>query len=480
VSPPPTRLLLAGALLLLSALTLSAQAAAPAPPQSAAPDPAAKAWTLGLARLGLAKAGDQSSALQDSLPRLVASYLRVLPSRHTPEAAALESSEREVLRSHFAAGDDLATKLDARALRFFEPVADPNARKDELAAADRQIQVSARKLADLDTGTGVTPAPLDREARLWDGHAKGLLIDTPSSSLLQAARAAGVDLLVTGSLGLQSGYAIIQLRGFDASLEREVFSWKSYCSVDDPGPAALEMADRLERWVAGRNFARIELSIKPPSAELRVDGRLFTGASPIFYAYSDGALRIEASASGRTTKFIDVDYALGDRKIIDIALEPRVTGEVILSAEPEGAAVSLDSVPIGRSPATIELDGSRGIATLSAAGREPQSLVLPPSGSSELKVELLPKDGLGPAGRILAAKDSFYQALGWFVISLPVSTLTAGLFRGYDEAYARSGDQGMLVSRNLSVAALSASVAAAGVAATFMVIRLIRYLGVAH
>ena len=442
-----------------------------------------KAWILGIARFALAKAGGQPSALQDSLPRLILSDLKVLPLRHTPESVAKEAGARDVLRAHFVAGDDLASKLDARALRFLDPSSDQNARNDALAAAEKLVADSTQKLADLDIeklGAPPPSAPSDRETRLWDGHSKGLLIDIPSSSLFQAAKTAGVDLLVTGTIALQSGYAIVQVRGFDSLLEREVFAWKSYCSADDPAPSAREICAQLERWVAGRDFARLDLSLKPSSTELRVDDQSFQGALPVFYVYAPASLRIEASAAGYATRVIQVDLALGERKSLSLELEPRVTGRISLTSDPEGAAVSLDSVPIGRSPVAITLDGSRGIATLSATGREPQSIVLPSAGEAQLAVSLLPSDGLGPAGRISTAKDSFYQSLGWFVLSLPVSMLGWGAFHAYDEAYGRSGDTGLLVSRDVTIGALSLAIAATASAATFMILRLVKYLGAAH
>jgi hypothetical protein len=54
------------------------------------------------------------------------------------------------------------------------------------------------------------------------------------------------------------------------------------------------------------------------------------------------------------------------------------------------------------------------------------------------------------------------------------------VFGGYDEAYARSGDSSIFVSRNVAGTALIAAAIATGVTATFMVIRLIKYLGKAY
>lgn len=449
--------------------------------QTAAPNPAT-AWTLGLARFGLASADDTHSSLQESIPRLIAADLADLPTRSVPDAATREMAAREDLRARFLAGSDLSSKLDARSARFLDPSLDGAARKDELSKAEAQVAASAKKLSDLDSAApkpGVGPS-VPRTAKLWDGHAKGQLIDTPASGLAAAAKAAGVDLLVTGTLALKSGYAVVQIRGFDAALEREAFSWKSFCAVDDPAPLVSDIAVRLERWVAGRDFARLELRVAPAFAALSVDGVPKSAASPVVYAYADGRHLVEASASGYAARRVDVDLALGERKTVDIELERLDTGKVYLSVDPPGAAISLDSVPIGKSPIEIQLSGARGIATATAPGREPQSVVLPASGESSLDIRLLPSDGLGPSGRIGAEKDHFFQSLGWFVLSLPPTFLTWGARSGYDDAYLRTGNESLLLSDRIATGAMIAAIAATGATAAVMVVRLVKYLGVAH
>jgi hypothetical protein len=317
-------------------------------------------------------------------------------------------------------------------------------------------------------------------ARLWSGNARGLLIDPPTNDLAKAAKASSVDLLVTGSVAIESGYARVLVRGFDASLGREVFAWKSYCSVDDPEPLALDMARRLERWTAGRDFARLELRPVPATAELRINGELIPGDSRIAYLYRAGPVVVSAIASGYAPYSTSVDLALGEEKAQDIELQPLATGSVSLSTDPSGASISLDSVPLGRSPLSIGLDGSRAIVSATAEGRESQTIVLPASGDANIDLSLPPSDGLGPSGRISAAKDRYYSSLGWFVLSIPVTALSYGAFYGYDEAYARSGASSLYDARNTAVTVVAVAGTATAVTAVFMIIRLIKYLGTAH
>jgi hypothetical protein len=482
---PPARSAILTAVLLAAAAFRAESQPVQAPAAVPATAPAAP-WVIGIARFVPAKAGDPPSALADTLPRLIVADSKSLPTRRMPEANVAELAARDALRAHFTAGVDLASKLDARSSRFFEPSLDINARDAAIKLADSQVVAAAKKLADLDAAdpdanaSSDPPAPIDRGAKLWDGHSKGQLIDPPVSSLSQSAKAAAVDLLVTGTIAIRSGYAIVNVRGFDATVERDAFAWKSFCSVDDPAPLAAEIADKIERWVAGRDFARVALAVTPISAAISVNGEALISKPPVYYAYAPEKIRVDASASGFLPKSLDLDIMPGDRKSLSIGLDPLETGSVSLVTDPPGAVISLDSVTIGRSPLSIKLDGGRAIVAASKPGYESQSLVLPASGDSEQSIHLLPSDGLGPSGRISAAKDDFYLSLGWFVVSIPATTLTAAAFRGYDEAYARSGDQSIYVSRIVAASALGLAVVATGWTATMMIKRLVKYLGAAH
>ena len=145
-------------------------AASPAVPAGPAP------WVLGIARfiIASASADGTSSSLQDTIPLLIASDLKSLPSRHTSKDTAAQIASLAHLRSRFSIGDDLAKKLDARALGFFDPALDAGAWRDAISKADQQVSDAKKKLEDEKTlkKTDLPLEPEDLAARLWDGYAK--------------------------------------------------------------------------------------------------------------------------------------------------------------------------------------------------------------------------------------------------------------------------------------------------------------------
>jgi hypothetical protein len=448
----------------------------------------ASSWTIGIAQFAMADKEQAPSVLLTTIPRLIISDLGSFPTRRVSTEDSEEIARIKSAKARFAAGNDLATKLDDRAQKFLDPAIADSEKRYNMRSAQKAVRESAEKMDDAlgkeeKTTRKMVADSLGQEltVNLWDGHAKGKLIEPPGPDISKAAKAAGVDFLVFGTLSLvRSEYAAVSIRGYDAVLGREVLSFSSFCAVDDPTPLASEIAQKIERLCAGRDYVRIELVTNPASAEIYVNGQNIPGSARVAYIYEPGPVKILATAPGFESASTEFFVALGERRKAELNLEAEAAGNVALGTTPTGASLELDSMPIGISPASIPLDGSRKVLNISADGMEPQTVVLPASGESSLEIELQPSDGIGQSGRISAAKDDFYWSFGWFVLSLPITTLTLGIYNGYEEAYTRSESPYLAYSCTNASRALAAACTISATTAIFMVIRLVKYLKTAR
>lgn len=452
--------------------------------------PSSTPWILGIARFSGVELGIEALPLTDVLPRLIAADLVVLPPRLPPQADVVAAARLSEAKARFSSGTDLAARLDDRALRFLDPSLSEEARGPEIVAADKKVQEAAKKLGiPGDTPAEPTPAPPPpgppsppRETQLWEGNGRGELIDAPTPALGSAATAKGksVDLLVYGTVEEIEGYAVVHMNGYDASLDTTVFSWKGFCSPEDPSPLAREFSQKLARWIAGQDFARLDIAIEPRSAAVLVDGKRLTGDSLVVYRFDPGSVLVEAKASGYDGASTEAELVLGERRSIALELKPSVLGSASISADPPDASILIDSISAGQAPLTVALSGKREIITAYAPGRERASAILPASGETSLTLELRPDDGLGPGGRVTAAKDDFYRSLGWLFISIPVSSLALGLSSLYYEAADRSSDSGLLSYYTVSGISAGMALTASVVLGVNVAIHLIRYLGTAR
>ncbi len=443
-------------------------------------------WTIGLAQFAVGSSSDASggasneglTSLRTVLPLLIAAELDSLPPHYSSAADRAAAAERAALQEWFGAGNELYSSLDARALSFLDPSPSLAQRVANILTADQNVAKSRTKL---DSAVALRPAPppsIDTpiQSALWDGNVQGRLIDPDSGIPSSVAKTNKVDLLIFGSLRDRSGYAEAIMRGYDAQLGKDVFVWTGYCSIEDPSPLARSFARKIEEWTAGKPFARLVVSPTPDSARIAVDGNFLPIGQRTIYRFSPGAIVLRVEAPGCVPIKSQIELDLGERKQVDVRLDPKKTGTAVVSVSPPEALISLDSLPKGAGPLNVDLNGTRIVASASAPGYEPGTAVLPKVGAAEVHIDLRPADGLGPGGRVDKAQDSFYGSLGLFVLSVPVTALTAGLANSYAEAAIRSGDPGLMGSAQTSQIALGAAIGASALLAINAVIHLITYL----
>ncbi|HET7839816.1 MAG TPA: hypothetical protein VFL04_08645, partial [Rectinemataceae bacterium] len=233
LSPIP----LISALLILLARPLSAQAvsgtnAAPAPPgQTGSVAQPARTWMLGLCRLSVGELPADFRLLAASLPQLIAAELQVLPPRLASPEEFLESSDLAAERARYEAGGEFAKQLDLRAAKFLDPSIPRARREAEISAADRNLALASKHYGEALEKAGQNPEPQPDSglpAHLSGANAKGELIDPPAVSPAVSAKAKALDFLVFGRVSIESDYAAVELSGYDASLDRTVFTWKGF------------------------------------------------------------------------------------------------------------------------------------------------------------------------------------------------------------------------------------------------------------
>ncbi|MDP3176267.1 MAG: hypothetical protein Q8M76_00100 [Spirochaetaceae bacterium] len=455
----------------LRALVLAlASVASPAYAQGTSPEK----WIAGIARLSPESAAEEGSVLLEILPRLVLARLDALPDRLQNASEGLESVELSNLRSRFSSGSELAVKLDARAASFLDPPAKGSVEM-AIEASDKLVQEARKNLTQIGASEAKPASAVS--ASLWKSHASGELVQIPLGGARAAAKKEDLDLLISGSLSFKEGYAIAKLTAYDAALDRESWTWRGACALDDPAPLADEMATAIERLIAGREFARVDLAPDPPSASLYAGNVKLPSGSGTAFVFAPGKTRIRAESTGYSPWSTTLDLSMGDRISLTANLSRLSTGRVTISTDPPGAAIFIDSAPAGAAPFELPLDGTRRVATAFLAGRERADAVLPASGEAALAIALPLVDGLGPGGRVGAAKDRFYEAFGWFFLSLPAATLSAGAFASYSAAAVSSGSLSSLItSRNVSATVMVASVGACAGLAANAIVRLVSYI----
>lgn len=426
------------------------------------------------------------SLFLSALPRLVLAGLVPLPPRLEGREYLAEAAAREASAKLYERGAQLYSSLDDLALRQLEPGVDAQDRANRVAAAMAKA-LAARSALDLAPAKSsttaaptkpATPATKGEESLkvvLQEDNLKGELLPAVGAYPGAATKGKKINLLIHGKVRALGDYVSVEVMAFDTALARDLVSFRVYGDPADPGPLAREIAGRLARLVAGRDFSRITVKANPASATVATRGQGIYSQDRTYFAFDSGSLDIEIKAPGYQTLEKKVDYLLGDSITVTVELLPSSLGQVKVETLPPGLPVFLDGFPLGLSPLVASLAGASSVVASSNASGGLAEAVVSPLGPDTLV--LIPNAENKTRGKLIQSeRDRFYSALGLFVVSLPIATLAYGLNSMYYDAAYRSGDPGLADLYQLSGLGLGGSVALSTGLAVNAIICLVRYI----
>jgi len=407
--------------------------------------------------------------------------------RRKAEEAGLEAARKAVATAR--------SQRDLKALTILDP-----ARKAaELLTADTEIakaeatlvlalaQAADRTAMDQEQETGESTMPLPADLVPWAEHAKGTLLPVVADPAAVCAEKK-LDLLVYGTIKPIGTFLAVEFRLYDAVLGRDIWSATEYAFADGLGAVVSSFVRPSAEAIFGRSYARIEFRVDPPVANLYLDGIAYS-SSEILY-FEPGLHEATAQAAGFGNAGSVFLAEPGFDAVISLTLEEKPSTGLTLSTDPPGATVHIDGAQAGLAPLDLAGAAYPRVARVSLPGYEDVQLVLRPQPlEDQLLVPLSLSDGLTFDNRYDERKGTFYRSLGWFIVSLPVTVLSGGLFQTYrktGESYYEIGENDPLITEALvsgdytSQAVFWTSAAATAALAINAIFRLALYIGSAQ
>lgn len=333
----------------------------------------------------------------------------------------------------------------ARAVRDLKALSiqDPARRAAELLSADASIAtaeaaliLALEKSADdaaqnLKTASAETGKPTPTSLVLWAEHANGTLLPVVGEPAAVCAEKK-LDLLVYGSIKPRGSFLAVELVLYDAVLGREIWRSTEYAFADGLEDVVSSFERPSAEAIMGRSYARVEFSVDPPVANLYLDGVVHTSAEILYF--EPGSHEAQARAQG--FEIADSVFLVepGHDSVVPLILVEKPSVGLTLSSEPPGATVHIDGTQAGLVPLDVPGAAYPRVARLSLPGYEDVQLVLRPQSLDEqLLIPLAVSDGLSFDDRFDDRKGAFYQSLGWFIASLPLTVLSGGLLQTYNQ-----------------------------------------------
>lgn len=407
--------------------------------------------------------------------------------RRKAEEAGLEAARKAVATAR--------SQRDLKALSILDPArkaaelmtADAEIAKAEAALVLALAQAADRTTTDSEQDQDKSDLPLPVDLVPWAEHAKGTLLPVVSDPAALCAEKK-LDLLMYGTIKPIGTFLAVEFRLYDAVLGRDIWSATEYAFADGLGAVVSSFVRPSAEAIFGRPYARVEFRVDPPVADLYLDGIAYR-SSEILY-FEPGFHEATAQAAGFEKADSEFLVEPGFDAVISLSLMEKPSAGLTLSTDPPGATVHIDGTKAGLAPLDLAGAAYPRVARVSLPGHEDVQLVLRPQPlEDQLLVPLSLSDGLTFDNRYDERKGTFYRSLGWFIVSLPVTVLSGGLFQTYrktGESYYETGGSDPLITEKLvsgdyiAQAVFWTSAAASAALAANAIFRLVLYIGSAQ
>lgn len=290
----------------------------------------------------------------------------------------------------------------------------------------------------------------NRRKVVWKTSADGPLLQNPQGLTTGfVAERENLDAVIHGTVSRQGREFILEIRYFERTTGSSTLIHTSRGLISRPQDTLDACIPIIESHIAGGDCARIELVSNAESVR--------------FYQDFDTSFSAESGLVPEPLLLDPVFYVYQPVRMSIIAISP----------EKQSIRQNLQVVP--DAPVT------RYRETFAFPARTTDSFSTMKSGiDPSLKGLLASGAKPGYASTFLESRNRFYNALGLFVISLPVALLGSSIFQMYLDGYERSNQQRMLTGSIISGIFFGSSVLAGTGLGIHAGISLAAYIGSAH
>jgi hypothetical protein len=374
-------------------------------------------WVLGVAEFGGRNLPEEARYLTQTVPLIIREDLRDARV-HELSQAELAAYRRHLKdESLLAAGAALDNAIEAR---------DRAEEAPPVSQAEEQVARARRNLERVERMEPESIQVAREKPIAVKGDVGGLLPATQSRAHLSAEE--DLDALVAGVVRDLDGFVEIEVRVYGRFEEEIVFSERVITRPARAFEATQDLRNRVVEYALGRAWASLNVSSPNEDASLYVDGQFVGVGEARLPRTIPGlrTLRVELPSGASGERVVELDRF--ESQNVSIEVDAPAPGSVSIRTTPPGAAVYLESVWRGTTPLTIERPPQTVPFRITAEGYNDAFGSVGPGTVSQIDRRLIPAV-VDQAGLVEERRDTFYTALGGFVLSLPVPIIFGGLYQ---------------------------------------------------
>ncbi len=441
-------------------------------------------WRIGVLPFAATDLEPEDAWLARSIPLLMLETLSPLGEHRLSDAERNARRVRVLEAAQAEAGRALAEETRTRDRLLLADLSD-DVRADRREAASRRV-ADARRALDrvMAMEAGAVIVPLTRPIEFFRGGAELMPAGLTRG---QAASQHDLDLILSGSVDrLDREFLVVEIAAYSVAREREVYRDLEVIALDDIAPLVEAMVERVAETVLGRSWAHLTVTTNTPEAALLVDGALVGFGTATSRFLEPGPRRVVVSYES-VQREETVVLLPGSAERIEVVLAPPRSGQIAVESEPPGADVYVDSVWQGRTPVELNRPHHTATVLLQREGSLDSRFTIGPQ-TPDRVVRDLASDIIGWTEQTTAARDRFYRALGFFVVSLPAPIILNGVYENLSILYASGTPTGLsdresdrlLATANTVYWGYWASVGVSSGLFANLVVQLVRYIRTAE
>ncbi|MFW6293575.1 MAG: PEGA domain-containing protein, partial [Spirochaetota bacterium] len=259
-------------------------------------------------------------------------------------------------------------------------------------------------------------------------------------SVADLAEEEDLDLVLWGEVEEIEGYLAIDVIAFHRFLETNTPAGGTIARPEEVGLDARPVARETAGILLGRPYASLEVVASVDDAAVFVDGQLlgYGRVSAPFLEPGEHGVRVVADGYVPVERAVTLET--GERVVETVDLETGVERVVRIQSSPAGADVYADSVWVGRTPLEHRFPPEPTIVRLRREGHLESRFVVDTASPPVINRALL-SDSIDWSEELVSERDDFYQALTWFVVSVPVTLLLRGGYQSVRGAFPPLGSE---------------------------------------
>ena len=405
------RFLAAAVLLCLLAAGAPAQSAQPSVPR----DDREK-WQLGVAALEGFGLSAENSYLANAVPLLIRDALARLPWHDLSEEERAARRKALIVQELATLAQSIGRLRRERDEAFFEGPGTWGTARPAAPSGLAGLVERRRYLESLDPL--LIEVPACKALSIVDGPGAGRLFDPPEVSRGSFCRERGLDMLIGGSIREVQGFLLLDLWAWDAARAAVLFTWREAGRREELYDSLASAQRGLVEPVLGGPWSSLLVSLTPALARLSVDGQPAAPAGPGEIFLAPATHEVRATAPGYSEIVQRVDLAAGESKVLSMQLERLDHGTTTIDSDPAGADIYVNSLWTGKTPLALELPAERSRILLAKGGFLALPFSIGPSTPARDAFTLEPMTASRDALQ-RKARNGFYSAFGWFLLSLP-------------------------------------------------------------